>query len=101
MTTSQPASSPAILITGATGTVGGALAAQLADRGVAFRALVRDPGRPALAALRAQPGVALVAGDLDDPGSLDRALAGVDRAFLVTPSTERAEAQQLAFVAAA
>jgi uncharacterized protein YbjT (DUF2867 family) len=40
-------------------------------------------------------------GDFDDPASLRRALEGVDRAFLLTNSTERTEAQQIAFVEAA
>lgn len=35
------------------------------------------------------------------PASLARALEGVDRAFLLTNSTEKAGSQQLAFVAAA
>jgi uncharacterized protein YbjT (DUF2867 family) len=44
------------------------------------------------------PGVEFVRADFDDPASVRRALDGVDRAFLVTNSTERAEAQQLGFV---
>jgi len=40
-------------------------------------------------------------GDFDDPESLRGALEGVDRAFLLTNSTERTEAQQIAFVEAA
>ena len=39
--------------------------------------------------------------DFDDPGSLRAALEGVRRAYLVTPSSERAERQQLDFVDAA
>ena len=39
-----------ILVTGATGTVGGELARTLAARGLPVRALVRDPGRAALPA---------------------------------------------------
>ncbi len=42
-----------------------------------------------------------MAGDFDNPTSLERALQGVERAFLLTNSTERAEGQQLGFVAAA
>jgi uncharacterized protein YbjT (DUF2867 family) len=48
--------------------------------------------------LASLPGVDLVPGDFDDAASLARALQGVDRAFLVTPSSERAEAQQRSFV---
>lgn len=88
-----------ILITGATGTNGRELAHLLAARGVAARAMVRDPGKAAdLAAL---DGIDVVAGDFDDAASLAAALEGVERAFLVTPSSARAEAQQLGFIAAA
>ena len=70
---------PSILVTGATGNVGGALVGQLAATGVAARALVRrDVQLPA--------GIEPVRGDLTDPASLDGALDGVDRAFLVWPT---------------
>lgn len=84
-----------ILVTGATGNVGGELIKLLSQRGVAYRAMVRGEGRVAL------PGAQPVAGDFDDAASLARALEGVERAFLVTPSTAEAEARQLAFVDAA
>lgn len=87
---------PTILLTGATGTIGSELTKILISRGVPFRALVRS--LPAAAALQGQPGVELVVGDLDDPASLAPALAGVERVFLLTNSTERAEQQQLGFV---
>ena len=48
-----------------------------------------------------KPGVTSTEGDFDDPASLRRALDGVDRAFLLTNSTERTQAQQIAFVEAA
>lgn len=67
-----------ILVTGATGNVGGELVLALAARGVPARALVRDPGRAALPA-----GVEIVAGDLAAPGSLAPAVAGVRGAFLL------------------
>ena len=63
-----------LLLCGATGDLGGRIAVRLAERRVPFRALVR-PGRDT-AALRAL-GVELSVGDLTDPPSLDRALAGV------------------------
>ncbi|MCZ4101966.1 NmrA family NAD(P)-binding protein [Streptomyces sp. So13.3] len=69
-----------ILVTGATGKVGGQVVSQLLGRGAAFRALTRDPG-----AARLPAGVEAVAGDLSDPGSLDAALDGVDAVFLVWP----------------
>jgi uncharacterized protein YbjT (DUF2867 family) len=62
-----------ILVTGATGNVGGHVVRALTARGVAVRAFVRDPDRAARAL---GPDVELAA------GSLDRALAGADRVFL-------------------
>jgi uncharacterized protein YbjT (DUF2867 family) len=65
-----------ILVTGATGRVGGQVLAQLAGTGARVRALARNPG-----------GVAGgVAGDLTRPETLGPALTGVDAAFLVFPS---------------
>src|ERR1700691_4637135 len=70
-----------ILVTGATGNVGGELARELDARGAEFRVLVRDPARAASLPARA----ARVTGDLDDPGSLAPAFDGVDELFLLTP----------------
>ncbi|CCK26660.1 hypothetical protein BN159_2281 [Streptomyces davaonensis JCM 4913] len=69
-----------ILLTGATGTVGGLVARRL--RGTApLRLLTRRPER---AADLAGPRVEVVGGDFDDPHSLRRALTGVTSALLVT-----------------
>ena len=88
-----------ILVTGATGSNGTKLLKLLTARNVPVRAMVRSPEKAGhLAAL---PGVELCGGDFDDPASLERALQGMQRAFLLTNSTERAEDQQRAFVAAA
>lgn len=83
-----------ILVTGATGTNGREILKALGARGVAAKAMVRsiDDGG------ELPRGITAVAGDFDDEGSLLAALAGVERAFLLTPSTERAEEQQLRFV---
>ncbi|GAA4532157.1 NAD(P)H-binding protein [Amycolatopsis samaneae] len=70
-----------ILVTGATGNVGGALVDQLAGReDVTVRALVRRPE-----AAKLPDGVEAVRGDLSDPASLRTALTGVDSVFLVWP----------------
>ena len=87
-----------ILVTGATGSNGSEILKLLAARGVCARAMVRGSRATALADL---PGIEIVVGDFDDPASLERALHGVERAFLLTNSTERAEGQQRGFVAAA
>lgn len=86
-----------ILVTGATGTNGSEVLKALAARGVPARAMMRS----APPAGDVPSGITVVEGDFDDDASLARALAGVERAFLLTPSTERAEEQQLRFVDAA
>ncbi|CAM5388913.1 FMN-dependent NADH-azoreductase OS=Streptomyces alboniger OX=132473 GN=CP975_08725 PE=4 SV=1 [Streptomyces alboniger] len=69
-----------ILLTGATGTVGGLTARRL--RGTEpVRLLTRDPRR---AADLAGPHTEVVGGDFEDPAGLRRALAGVRSALLVT-----------------
>lgn len=80
--------SPDILITGATGSTGRAVADALATQGVAFRAMSR----------RGSPDGFSVRADLDDADGVRTALDGVRAAYLVTPSTERAEAQQMRFI---
>lgn len=91
--------SPSILLTGATGSVGSEIAKILAFKGVPFRALVRSLNNTA--ELSSLPGVELVVADLRDRESLDRALKGIHRAFLLTNSSEEAEALQSNFVDAA
>jgi dihydroflavonol-4-reductase len=68
------------LVTGATGFVGAAVARALLAEGWAVRALVRaSSDRRNLAALALEQ----VVGDLTDPASLDRALAGCEAVFHV------------------
>lgn len=64
-----------VLITGATGKQGGAVARELLARGFTVRAMTRKTDSPAARAL-AERGAQVVQGDLDDAGSLERALAG-------------------------
>lgn len=87
-----------ILVTGATGNNGLEVLKRLASQNVQARAMVRDRNR---AKAIADLGIEIIEADFDRPETLLAALAGVDRAFLVTNSTERAEAQQLGFVEAA
>lgn len=73
-----------VLVTGATGTQGGAvLRALLVDGGPRVSALVRDPSAPKAVAL-ADLGVELRRGDLGDPASLEAAFADVDAVYAVT-----------------
>jgi uncharacterized protein YbjT (DUF2867 family) len=83
-----------ILITGATGTVGSEVVRRLSAQGNQVRALTRDLHK--VEAVKV-PHVQFVQGDFDDPDSIRRACAGVERAFLLSNSTERAEKQQIAF----
>ena len=87
-----------ILITGATGNNGQELIRQLAAMGQQVRALVRNPAR---AANLKGPNVELVAGDFDQAATLDAALQGADKAFLLTPVAERSVEWQKAFIQAA
>jgi len=73
-----------VLVTGATGRVGGQVVAQLAGaRDVRVRALSRDP---VTASARLGPPVDVVGGDLADPDTLTAAVDGVDAVFLVFPT---------------
>jgi uncharacterized protein YbjT (DUF2867 family) len=71
-----------ILVTGATGRQGGAVAARLLDDGWRVRALTRSPSSPKALALK-ESGAEVVHGDLDDRDSLDRALDGAWGVFSV------------------
>ncbi|HEV2375195.1 MAG TPA: SDR family oxidoreductase [Streptosporangiaceae bacterium] len=88
-----------ILVTGATGKIGGEVARLLAASGTPVRAFVRSPRKAAgLAGL----GVELAPGDLADTGSLAVAMDGIERLFLVCAQDLRqAELQGNAVTAAA
>lgn len=88
-----------ILITGATGNVGTQLVKKLAASNTPFKALVRNGDNSTL--LKSLPQATIVTGDLSDPASLSNALQGIDKAFLLTNSSEQAESLQMNFVTAA
>lgn len=69
-----------VLVVGATGTVGGAVAREILARGGRVRALVRDKARAARL-----EGAELVEGDLRNTAALGGLLAGVHTAFYVSP----------------
>jgi uncharacterized protein YbjT (DUF2867 family) len=68
-----------VLVTGATGYIGGRLVPRLLDLGHDVRVMVRDParvaGRPWASA------VEVTRGDIEDPQSLQTALEGIDTAY--------------------
>ena len=76
-----------ILVLGATGGQGGAVAAALLDRGRRLRAMVRRPDAPSARGL-ADRGVDVVAGSLDDTATLGAAMRDVDAVFALTTRFE-------------
>jgi len=73
-----------VLVTGATGYIGGRLIPRLLDRGHTVRALVRDPRR--IAGRSWFERVEVARGDLTQPAGLRAALAGVDAAYYLVHS---------------
>jgi uncharacterized protein YbjT (DUF2867 family) len=78
-----------ILVTGATGTIGGHVARLLTDRGVAFRGMSRNDLPNGVRA------------DFTDPESLATAVAGVEAVFLVTVPPVPSADHDIALVTAA
>jgi uncharacterized protein YbjT (DUF2867 family) len=75
---------PLVLVTGATGYIGGRLVQALLDAGYRVRCLARDPSR-----LRGRPWleeVDAVRGDVLEPGGLEAAMGGVEAAFYLVHS---------------
>ena len=99
-----------IAIVGATGAQGGGLARAILDDpdgGFAVRAITRNVGSDKAKALAAR-GAEVVAADLDDEASLERAFQGAHGAYCVTnfwehfsPEKEKAQARNLAQAAKA
>ena len=71
------------LVMGVTGKVGGATARHLLAQGKKVRALVRDRAK---AASWTDQGVELVDGDWNNAAAIERALKGVDGAFVMLPA---------------
>jgi len=76
---------PLILLTGASGHVGGRLMELLEAEGARLRCMTR---RPEELEGRVAPGTEVVRGDVMDAGSLDGALAGVDVAYYLVHSMQ-------------
>ncbi|MCA9259280.1 MAG: NAD(P)H-binding protein, partial [Planctomycetales bacterium] len=96
---------PRVLLTGATGYIGGRLLPRLEQRSVDVRCLAR---RPENLSGKTAPGTEVVAGDLLDQSSLEQALADVDIAYYLAHSmgdsdafeeTERHAAERFAAAA--
>ncbi|OBJ07277.1 hypothetical protein A5624_22895 [Mycobacterium sp. 1482292.6] len=88
-----------VLVTGATGKIGGAVAAQLLERGVRTRAMVhRDDARSAR--LR-EMGAEVVIADMFDIQQVMGAIAGIDRLYFNPPYHPHALDSAVAFAVAA
>lgn len=78
-----------VLVTGATGYIGGRLTSRLVERGIPVRVLVRDARR--IRGRWWEHQVEVVTGDLLDATSLDRALDGVEQAYYLVHSMTHAD----------
>jgi uncharacterized protein YbjT (DUF2867 family) len=76
-----------ILVTGATGYIGGRLVPRLLESGSEVRCVSRDPAK--LDEVWWRDRVEVVPGDLLEPGSLEGVLAGVDVAFYLVHSMDQ------------
>lgn len=86
-----------LLVIGGTGQIGSHFSSSVRDRHDvrAIAHTLKSQGK--LSAL----GFDVVAGSIDDPGTLARALDGVDRLFLATPNHERLAEREIAVIEAA
>jgi uncharacterized protein YbjT (DUF2867 family) len=88
------ASPRTVLVTGATGNTGSSILNLLESSGVRLRAMLRrEADLERVGPTSASAAVA----DFDDPSAIAAALEGVSHAYLVTPSSSEAEAQQVRF----
>lgn len=78
---------PRVLLTGATGYIGGRLLPALLERGVDLRCLTRRPE-----AIAPQPRLDIVAGDALDADAVRRSLAGINVAYYLFHSMSAADA---------
>jgi uncharacterized protein YbjT (DUF2867 family) len=83
VTSASPSRTLRVLVTGATGYIGGRLVPVLESSGVRLRCLAR---RPAALKSRVADTTDVVVGDVMDPASLDGALTGIDVAYYLVHS---------------
>src|ERR671917_96984 len=90
-----------VLVTGATGQQGGALAQVLLDKGHRVRAFVRRPDSPEAKELE-RLGARLAEGNFEEPSTIEDAAKGMDAVFIVaTPFEAGMEAETRHRIAAA
>jgi uncharacterized protein YbjT (DUF2867 family) len=85
-----------ILVTGAAGISGTAVIRELTRNGASARALVRDRARAM--ALEGLPGIEVIEGDMQRPETLGQALAGVERALMISTANPAMVDVQCAFI---
>ena len=85
-----------ILVTGATGTIGREVVAQLLAAGERVRVLARDPAKAA----KLGAGVEIAQGDLAKPETLTAAFEGIEKVFLLATGPELANLEAHAITAA-
>ena len=86
-----------ILVTGASGTVGAAVARRLAAAGFPLRLVARDPRRIAVRGF----GIESTGADFSDPDTLATAFRGAERAFIATNDPLRPQQDENLLAAAA
>jgi len=77
-----------VLVTGVTGKQGGSLAQLLVERGHHVRGLTRKPEGTAATSLW-QSGIEIIAGDFENPSSVESAARGCDVAYIVATPYEK------------
>ncbi|KAM3097179.1 SDR family oxidoreductase [Phormidesmis sp. 146-12] len=87
-----------ILVTGATGNIGGEVVQALLKHNTTIRGLVRDPQK---ASNLVKSGIELAIGDLSQPETLNAALQDIETAFLVLPNLLNQVELECAFIDAA
>ncbi len=87
-----------ILVSGATGGIGGEVCRLLKEAGTPFRALCRKQDQVESLATK---GIEAVRGDFDRPETLAAVMQGIDTMFLITPPTQQQVAQETAAIDAA
>jgi uncharacterized protein YbjT (DUF2867 family) len=87
-----------ILLTGATGNTGQPIVQELRRRGISFAVMSHSKAK--LAEFKAQ-GIETVYGDFDLPDTLELALTGIEKAYLVCTPDEKLVPRETAFIAAA
>lgn len=87
-----------IVITGATGNTGRVIAEELKRKGLDFLAMTRSEHHRTTLHAR---GINTVIGDYDHPASLEKALAGAQKVYLVCTPDEKLSPRETALIAAA